>query len=100
MQGFRVNVSNPKYEEFVQYKHDTTIIKYGDKLFSNKNMYSQKIYAIDTESVGVGPKKTSSLARVTIVNETGAVVLDAFCKPSYPVSENIFNVSRRRTLLA
>ena len=97
MQGFRVNVSNPKYGEFAKYKHDFMIIKYGDKLFSNKSMFSQKIYAIDTESVGVGPKKTSSLARVSIVNETGAVVLDAFCKPSHPVSENIFNVIRRRS---
>ena len=46
-----------------------------------------EVYAIDTESVGVGPEKVSALARVSIVNYQGKIVLDLFCKPSQPVSK-------------
>ena len=45
-----------------------------------------EVYAIDTESVGVGPNKVSALARVSIVDYQGNKVLDLFCKPSDPVS--------------
>ena len=43
-------------------------------------------YAIDTESVGVGPNKESALARVSIVDWQGKKVLDLFCRPNEPVS--------------
>ena len=45
-----------------------------------------KIFAIDTESVGVGPNNQSALARVSIVDYQGEKVLDLYCKPSEPVS--------------
>ena len=47
-----------------------------------------EVYAIDTESVGVGPNGSiSRLARVSIVNYQGKVILDRFCRPSEPVSK-------------
>ena len=47
-----------------------------------------EVYAIDTESVGVGPNGSiSALARVSIVNYQGNVILDRFCRPSEPVSQ-------------
>lgn len=67
--------------------------KFGSKIktmiitFSKVTM-SPKIFAIDTESVGVGSNNTSALARVSIVDAKGEKVFDAYCKPWKPVSHN------------
>lgn len=47
-----------------------------------------KYVAIDCEMVGVGPDgETSALARVSIVNFHGAVVLDTYVKPMEKVTD-------------
>ncbi|KAJ1975789.1 3'-5' exonuclease [Dimargaris xerosporica] len=47
-----------------------------------------KYLAIDCEMVGVGPEGTESvLARVSIVNFYGQVVLDRYVRPSQPVTD-------------
>lgn len=46
-----------------------------------------KHIALDCEMVGIGNKgKKNMLARVSIVNQMGEVLMDKFCKPYHPVS--------------
>ncbi|KAI8338804.1 RNA exonuclease 4 [Choanephora cucurbitarum] len=53
-----------------------------------------KYVAIDCEMVGVGPAgKDSALARVSIVNYNGAVLLDAYVKPQEKVTDYRTHVS-------
>ncbi|CAO3694797.1 unnamed protein product [Rhizopus microsporus] len=53
-----------------------------------------KYVAIDCEMVGVGPDgEDSALARVTIVNYNGAVLLDAYVKPLEKVTDYRTHVS-------
>ncbi|KAI5967546.1 REX4 [Candida margitis] len=46
-----------------------------------------RILAIDCEFVGVGPEKSSALARVTIVNFYGHVIMDEYVKPRQRVTD-------------
>ncbi|GLC37592.1 hypothetical protein PLESTB_001669900 [Pleodorina starrii] len=47
-----------------------------------------KVLAIDCEMVGVGPRGVqSALARVSIVNSSGAVLLDTFVQPNEKVTD-------------
>ena len=53
-----------------------------------------KFVAIDCEMVGVGPGGLdSALARVSIVNFNGAVLLDAYVKPLEKVTDYRTHVS-------
>lgn len=52
-----------------------------------------KIVAIDCEFVGVGPQDVSALARVTIVNFYGHVVMDEYVRPKGKVTDWRTNVS-------
>ena len=54
---------------------------------------NSEIYAIDTESVGVGPYNEGALARGSIVDYQGKKVLDIYCRPSEPVSLIRINMS-------
>jgi RNA exonuclease 4 len=46
-----------------------------------------KVIAIDCEMVGVGRRRVSALARVSIVNVDGVVLLDEFVKPDQKVTD-------------
>ena len=46
-----------------------------------------KIVALDCEMVGVGEKKSSALARCTIVNYAGEVVYDSYINPGQRVTD-------------
>lgn len=58
------------------------------RINSNKSKEIGKYIAMDCEFVGVGPEgKESALARISIVNYFGHVVLDEFVKPREKVVE-------------
>lgn len=60
----------------------------------NKLFRLGKYVAIDCEMVGVGPNgEDSALARVSIVNFNGAVLLDAYVKPLEKVTDYRTHVS-------
>lgn len=53
---------------------------------------SNGVVAIDCEMVGINHAgETQMLARVSIVNELGQVVLDKYVKPQHTVSYNLSN---------
>lgn len=56
---------------------------------SNQNTLLTKHIALDCEMVGTGHMgETNTLARVTIVNQNGEVLLDKYCKPNEVVKNN------------
>lgn len=56
-------------------------------LNSKKKMLAGKYIAIDCEFVGVGKDERSALARVSLVNYYGVVLLDTFVKPKERVTD-------------
>lgn len=61
----------------------------GEKLPSDKGVLSAgKILALDCEMVGVGNKgNINALARISIVNFYGTIILDTFVAPDRPVTD-------------
>ena len=70
-------------------------IQYFLKQLNKRNRKSpERIVAIDCEMVGVGPEGTeSSLARVSLVNFHGAVLLDVFVRQRERVTDYRTHVS-------
>ena len=60
---------------------ETKVSEDAGTLLSPSTSESPRIYALDCEMVGVGPEGSeSSLARVSLVNYYGAIILDEFVR--------------------
>lgn len=62
-------------------------IKEDDLIKKNSTSTVTKTLAIDCEMVGVGSRKLSALARVSIVNQFGHTIYDKFVKPNEKVTD-------------
>lgn len=69
-------------------KLDELYKELGSAISSQKNIEIGKYVAIDCEFVGVGPEgRESHLARITVVNYHGSVVMDQFVRPREKVTD-------------
>lgn len=62
-------------------------IKDGDLVKQHASTGLTKAIGIDCEMVGVGPRKVSALARISMVNQFGHTVYDKFVKPDEPITD-------------
>lgn len=68
--------------------HELRHMVLGNHLLSESQKEPGQYLAIDCEMVGVGPNgMENTLARVSIVNYHGAVILDTFVQPREPVTD-------------
>lgn len=75
--------TDPGSELRVDVRSGDRMISYDDK----KKLQAGKYIAIDCEFVGVGVDDRSALARVSLVNFYGVVLLDTFVKPKERVTD-------------
>ncbi|OWZ55003.1 RNA exonuclease 4 [Cryptococcus neoformans c45] len=68
--------------------HELRHMVLGNHLLSESQREPGQYLAIDCEMVGIGPNgMENTLARVSIVNYHGAVILDTFVQPREPVTD-------------
>lgn len=82
-------VKGPQYGNVVRLKHGmfpNHDLSGNDIIIFNNSDYSNRFLAIDCEMVGIRNNTKSALARVSIVDYYGHIVLDTYVKPMEPVS--------------
>ncbi|TYJ55872.1 hypothetical protein B9479_003395 [Cryptococcus floricola] len=80
-----VLLENPSGDHFVEELRHMVM---GNHVLSESQKLPGQYLAIDCEMVGVGPQGSESvLARVSIVNYHGHIILDTFVQPREPVTD-------------